>query len=178
MKKSQQEFFTLGVSKPTMHDVQDYLNRLGSAVRILSTKDLIRSIEHYFKTIKNLKLDRSGRRVLSFESYKLKSFKDFDNITEARDAYIWDTKPKTLEDAEDPEVMTNGFGRIAFSQIKDKLIYGSKQFVKWAQDGNYDSIDSYMSSYHNLLETLQVIEKEMKKPAWKKKITTLKRAGK
>jgi hypothetical protein len=29
-----------------------------------------------------------------------------------------------------------------------------------------------------MLETLQVIEKEMKKPAWKKKITVLKRAGK
>ena len=109
---------------------------------------------------------------------KMKKFKEYTQITEARDAYIWDTKPKTLEDAEDPEVMTNGFGRIAFSQIKDKLVYGSKQFVKWAQDGNYESINSYMSSYHNLLETLQVIEKEMKKPAWKKKITMLKRAGK
>ncbi len=108
----------------------------------------------------------------------MRNFKNFDNITEARDAYIWDTKPKTLEDAEDPEVMTSGFGRLGFSQIKDKLVYGSEQFVKWAKDGNYESINSYMSSYHNLLETLQVIEKEMKKPAWKKKITMLKRAGK
>ena len=95
----------------------------------------------------------------------MRDFKNFDNITEARDAYIWDTNPKTLEDAEDPEVMTSGFGRLGFSQIKDKLVYCSKQFVKWAQDGNYESINSYMSSYHNLLETLQVIEKEMKKPA-------------
>ena len=74
--------------------------------------------------------------------------------------------------------MTQGFGRLGLSQIKDKLVYGSKQFVKWSEDGNYESIDSYMSSFHNLLETLQEIEKEMKKPAWKKKITTLKRAGK
>ena len=69
--------------------------------------------------------------------------------------------------------MTQGFGRLGLSQIKDKLVYGSKQFVKWAEDGNYESIDSYMSSYHNLLETLQEIEKEMNKPAWKKKITVL-----
>ena len=61
------EFFTLGVNKPKMSDVQDYLNRLGSAVRLLTNKDLIRNIEHYFKTIKNLKLDRTGRKVLSFE---------------------------------------------------------------------------------------------------------------
>ena len=53
----------------------------------------------------------------------MRNFKNFDNITEARDAYIWDTKPKTLEDAEDPEVMTSGFGRLGFSQIKDKLDY-------------------------------------------------------
>ena len=31
----------------------------------------------------------------------MRNFKNFDNITEARDAYIWDTKPKTLEDAEE-----------------------------------------------------------------------------
>jgi hypothetical protein len=61
------EFFTLGVNKPKMSDVQDYLNRLGGAVRLLTNKDLIRNIEHYFKTIKNLKLDRTGRKVLSFE---------------------------------------------------------------------------------------------------------------
>ena len=68
--KNTQEFFTLGVSKPTMRDVQDYLNRLGNSVRLLSNTDIIRSIEHYFKTIKNLKLDRSGRRVLSFEEFE------------------------------------------------------------------------------------------------------------
>ena len=48
----------------------------------------------------------------------MRKFKNFDNITEARDAYIWDTKPKTLEDAEDPEIMTNGFGRLGFLNSK------------------------------------------------------------
>ena len=64
--KSFKEFFTLGVNKPTKEQIQDYLNRLGSAVRLMSNKDIIRSIEHYFKTIKNLKIDRSARKVLSF----------------------------------------------------------------------------------------------------------------
>jgi len=67
--KTFKEFFTLGVNKPTKDQIQDYLNRLGSAVRLLSNKDIIRSIERYFKTIKNLKLDRTGRRVLSFEEF-------------------------------------------------------------------------------------------------------------
>ena len=65
--KTFKEFFTLGVNKPTKNQIQDYLNRLGSSVRLLSNKDLIRSIERYFKTIKNLKLDRTGRKVLAFE---------------------------------------------------------------------------------------------------------------
>lgn len=65
--KTFKEFFTLGVNKPTKDQIQDYLNRLGSSVRLLSNKDLIRSIERYFKTIKNLKLDRTGRKVLAFE---------------------------------------------------------------------------------------------------------------
>ena len=67
--KTFKEFFTLGVNKPNKAQIQDYLNRLGSSVRLLGNKDLIRSIEHYFKTIKNLKLDRSGRKVLSFEEF-------------------------------------------------------------------------------------------------------------
>ena len=65
--KTFKEFFTLGVNKPTKQQIQDYLNRLGSAVRLMTNKDLIRSIEQYFKTIKNLKLDRTGRKVLAFE---------------------------------------------------------------------------------------------------------------
>jgi hypothetical protein len=108
----------------------------------------------------------------------MRKFKNFDNITEARDAYIWDTKPKTLEDAEDPEIMTNGFGRLGFSQLQAQFVRASEDFAKWAKGGDYEWIENNMSSYHNMLETLQVIEKEMKKPAWKKKITMLKRAGK
>jgi len=64
---TQKEFFTLGVNKPTKDQIQDYLDRLGSALRLLSNKDIIRTVERYFKTIKNLKLDHGGRKVLSFE---------------------------------------------------------------------------------------------------------------
>jgi hypothetical protein len=40
---------------------------LGNAVRLLSNKDIIRTVERYFKTIKNLKLSSNGRTVLAFE---------------------------------------------------------------------------------------------------------------
>jgi len=67
--KTFKEFFTLGVSKPSNLDVQNYLDRLGSARHILSIPDIIKKIEKYFKTIKNLKIDRSARKVLSFEEF-------------------------------------------------------------------------------------------------------------
>ena len=67
--KTFKEFFTLGVSKPSKMNVQKYLDDLGSSRRILSISDIIKKIEGYFKTIKNLKIDRSARKVLSFEEF-------------------------------------------------------------------------------------------------------------
>ena len=87
--KTFKEFFTLGVSKPTRRDIQDYLNRLGSAVRLMSNNDIIKSIEHYFKTIKNLKLDRTGRKVLSFE--------EFDPEINEKTEYYLDTSQDNTE---------------------------------------------------------------------------------
>ena len=65
--KTFKEFFQLGVTKPSKFDVQNYLNSLGT--RLMQVPDIIRTIEKHFKNIKKLKLDRSGRKVLSFEEY-------------------------------------------------------------------------------------------------------------
>ena len=108
----------------------------------------------------------------------MKTLKELRKILEAREAYIWDTKPKKLKDAEDPEVQISGWGRMLLSQYKSQLVRASEDFVKWAKGGDYDYIENKMSSYHGMLEGIQEIEKQMKKPAWKKKITMLKRAGK
>ena len=42
----------------------------------------------------------------------MKTYKELKNILEAREASIWDTKPKTLKDAEDPEIQVSGFPRM------------------------------------------------------------------
>ena len=65
--KTFKEFFQLGVTKPSKFDVQNYLNQLGT--RLMQLPDIIRNIEKHFKNIKKLKLDRSGRKVLSFEEH-------------------------------------------------------------------------------------------------------------
>jgi len=180
MKNLQKEYSESFYDRVTLDQINNYLKGMN---RLLPKKDMIAKLKKKWN-LKKIEFNPMFTKILAIEKAetnendRLKRFKNFNNITEARDAYIWDTKPQTLEDAEDPEIMTNGFGRLGFSQLKDKLVKASKQFAVWAKDGNYDSIESFMSSYHNMLETLQVIEKEMKKPAWKRKITTLKRAGK
>ena len=63
--KTFKEFFQLGVTKPSKFDIQNYLNQLGT--RLMQIPDIIRTIEKHFKNIKNLKIDRSGKKVLSFE---------------------------------------------------------------------------------------------------------------
>ena len=108
----------------------------------------------------------------------VKDFKEYTKITEGRDAYIFDTKPKTLKDAEDPEIQVSGFPRMLLSQYKAQFVRASEDFVKWAKGGDYEWIENKMSSYHGMMEGIQEIEKQMAKPAWKKKITMLKRAGK
>ena len=63
----------------------------------------------------------------------MKNFKEYNKITEARDAYIWDTKPKTLKDAEDPEIQVSGFPRMLLSQYKAQFVRASKDFLEWAR---------------------------------------------
>ena len=96
--KTFKEFFQLGVTKPSKFDVQNYLNHLGT--RLMQLPDIIRTIEKHFKNIKKLKLDRSGRKVLSFEEYIP------DEVEEAKQGHALvvggkivarDTKPKLLK---------------------------------------------------------------------------------
>ena len=63
--KVTQEIFTLGYSKPSKFDIQNYLNGLGT--RLMQLSDIKKKIINHFKNIKNLKLDSFGRKVLSFE---------------------------------------------------------------------------------------------------------------
>jgi len=65
--KNTQEFFQLGVTKPSKSDVQNYLNGLGT--RLMQLPDIKKKIINHFKNIKNLQLDPFGRKVLSFEEF-------------------------------------------------------------------------------------------------------------
>ena len=71
--KTFKEFFQLGVTKPSKFDVQNYLNHLGT--RLMQIPDIKRKIINHFKNIKNLQLDRFGRKVLSFEEFEIEEAK-------------------------------------------------------------------------------------------------------
>ena len=94
----------------------------------------------------------------------------------------WKSVSKLLDEINDlsinPEVQISGWGRMLLSQYRAQFVRASQDFLKWAKDGDYEYIENKMSSYHGMMEGIQEIEKQMKKPAWKKKITMLKRAGK
>ena len=60
------------------------------------------------------------------------------------------------------------------SQYNSQLVRASVDCVICAKIGDYDYIENKMSSYDGMLEGIQEIEKQMSKPAWKKKITMLK----
>ena len=71
--KTFREFFTLGYTKPKLRHIQYYLDHLGT--RLMSVKDIIKNIERHFKNIKNVKLDRLGRKVLAFEEFQIEDIK-------------------------------------------------------------------------------------------------------
>ena len=69
--KNTQEFFQLGVTKPSKSDIQNYLNGLGT--RLMQLPDIKKKIINHFKNIRNLKLDSFGRKVLSFEEVEIEN---------------------------------------------------------------------------------------------------------
>ena len=110
----------------------------------------------------------------------MKDFKEFSQLSEAKGS-IYDTKPKSVKDALDPEVLIQGFGRMKYTQLKKMIANGFDDMAKRAKNGqDYDwrSLVVLMRQGNEMLEAVQDIEKEMKSPKHKRRITLLKKAGK
>ena len=99
-------------------------------------------------------------------------------LDEAKVASIYNTKPTTSKEAEDPEVLIQGYGRMRYSQLAKKIIEQFEEFVKLAKRDNWSGIETNMKLHHVFLSGIQEVEKEMSSSAWKRKVTTLKKAGK
>ena len=94
----------------------------------------------------------------------MKDFKEFSQLSEAKGS-IYDTKPKSVKDALDPEVLIQGFGRMKYTQLKKMIANGFDDMAKRAKNGqDYDwrSLVVLMRQGNEMLEAVQDIEKEMK----------------
>ena len=99
-------------------------------------------------------------------------------LNEGKAASIYNTKPTTSKEAEDPEVLIQGYGRLRYSHLGKKITEQLEEFVKLAKRGNFSGIETNMKFHNVLLTGMLEIEKEISSPAWKRKITNLKKAGK
>ena len=99
-------------------------------------------------------------------------------LNEAKAASIYNTKPTTSKEAEDPEVLIQGYGRMRYSQLGKKITEQLEEFVKLAKRGNFSGIQTNMKFHNVLLTGIQEVEKEMSSSDWKRKTTKLKKSGK
>jgi len=107
---------------------------------------------------------------------EMKRFKTFSSseIVEVK-GVIANTKPDTLEDAENPEIQVAGFGRMRLSNLKSKLVKDANSISTSAKRGDWNSVQGLIDKYQDFLTAHQEIEQEMSSPAYKRKITKLKR---
>ena len=125
--KNTQEFFQLGVTKPSKFDVQNYLNHLGT--RLMQIPDIIRTIERHFKNIKKLKLDSSGRKVLSFEEVYMDK-KTYNKFMKEMEENLIDTGD--LDEALSPSQRRKMGLRMRIQAKKPAFIMKRKRMMKRA----------------------------------------------
>ena len=125
--KNTQEFFQLGVTKPSKSDVQNYLNGLGT--RLMQLSDIKKKIITHFKNIKNLKLDSFGRKVLSFEEVHMdkKTYNQF--MKEAEEDF---TDMEDLDEKLSPAQRRKMALRMRIQAKKPAFIMKRKRMMKRA----------------------------------------------
>ena len=126
--KNTQEFFQLGVTKPSKFDVQNYLNGLGT--RLMQIPDIIRTIEKHFKNIKNLKLNSSGRKVLSFEEVHMDQ-KTYNQFMKEMEENLADTE-EDLDEKLSPSQRRKMGLRMRIQAKKPAFIMKRKRMMKRA----------------------------------------------
>ena len=126
--KNTQEFFQLGVTKPSKFDVQNYLNQLGT--RLMQIPDIIRTIERHFKNIKKIKLDSSGRKVLSFEEVHMDN-KTYNKFMKEMEENLADTE-EDLDEKLSPSQRRKMGLRMRIQARKPAFIMKRKRMMKRA----------------------------------------------
>lgn len=84
------------------------------------------------------------------------------------------TKPTSRKEAEDPEVLVQGFGRLKYSQLKAKVMRDDADATKALKSGRFAEYKQIIDDIGDFLEAILDIEAEMKSPRYKRMMTRLK----
>ena len=105
--------------------------------------------------------------------------KTFRELQESESGQIYNTFPKTYKEWEDPEILIVGFGRMLYSQLKNKINRYPQQYAKELKRDNWSNVQySIEHMFLDLLKAVQEIEKQMTASQWKRRGTMLKRQDK
>lgn len=77
-------------------------------------------------------------------------------------------KPTTRKEADDPEIIIAGYGRMNLSQLKSKIERNHKSLEKILKSGNYNGYVSSIKLIMEFVEAVQQIESEMNSPKYKR----------
>ena len=88
--------------------------------------------------------------------------KTFRELQESESGQIYNTSPKTYKEWEDPEILIVGFGRMLYSQLKNKINRYPQQYAKELKRDNWSNVQ--YSIEHMFLDrgkTIDVRNKEI-----------------
>ena len=83
------------------------------------------------------------------------------------------TKPTNRKEAENPEIIISGYGRMQLSQLKDKIQRNHKTAEKMLKFDNYEGYTAAIKLVLDFVEAVEHVEKEMNSPKYKRLKTKL-----
>ena len=98
-----------------------------------------------------------------------------EQVLEEKVGTIYDKTPNTLEDAENPEVLISGFGRLRLNQVHDLIRKNIVALSKLSKSKNYNGMKSTMKMLNLFMDGANEVEKEMSTSQYKRKLTMLRK---
>lgn len=78
------------------------------------------------------------------------------------------SKPTNKAEAEDPEILIQGYGRMLLSQLKKKVVRDHENMTRFLKMGNYESYVHTAKLQSEFIEAIADVESEMSAPKYKR----------
>lgn len=102
------------------------------------------------------------------------------NLTESALPKGGEIADKKSFDPEDPEVYVYGYGKLLYSQIREKVARELDRYSSQVKQGNYKNVSNMLDDSGNgvlarMVAALESVDRELSTPGMKRKITLMKR---